>query len=260
MSEDRPAGGHKTIFELFGDVKREIGAVGKDSVNMQQKFKFRGIDAVVNAVAPALDRHGVIVIPELKDITYSTVEVGQNRTRMAHVQVKVTYTFWGPSGDSIPPVTVPGEAMDSGDKGTAKAMSVAYRIALLQALNLPTDDVDPDADAYERSPRGEAVSDPIPPPWQPRQERTAANGNGHNGNGARNAARQAPAQAGQSEDGWVREFLGRLADADADVVKKMRIEVARASSTEKLIGAATAKEMFAQINKRVNELDGQAAA
>jgi len=43
------------------------------------------------------------------------------------------------------------ESMDSGDKATAKAMSVAYRTALLQTLCLPTDDVDPDAETYVRS-------------------------------------------------------------------------------------------------------------
>lgn len=41
--------------------------------------------------------------------------------------------------------------MDSGDKATAKAMSVAFRTALLQALCLPTDEIDPDAESYERS-------------------------------------------------------------------------------------------------------------
>jgi hypothetical protein len=43
------------------------------------------------------------------------------------------------------------EAIDSGDKSTAKAMSVAYRTALLQALTLPTDEKDPDHDQYEVS-------------------------------------------------------------------------------------------------------------
>jgi len=43
------------------------------------------------------------------------------------------------------------ESMDSGDKATAKAMSVAFRTALLQTLCLPTDESDPDADSYVRS-------------------------------------------------------------------------------------------------------------
>jgi hypothetical protein len=69
---------------------------------------------------------------------------------MGHVKVKVTYTFIGANGDSIK-ATVVGEAMDAGDKATAKAMSVAFRTALLQALSLPTDEPDPDSSSYERS-------------------------------------------------------------------------------------------------------------
>lgn len=148
-----------TIFEIFAAVKREVRPVGKDSRNTQQNFNFRGIDAVVNAAAPALDKYGVITAPCVDKVTYGTVEVGQKRTPMAHVQVEVTYTFYGPAGDSFP-VKVPGEAMDSGDKGTAKAMSVAYRIALLQALNLPTDEADPDSQSYERSAGGAEPREP----------------------------------------------------------------------------------------------------
>jgi hypothetical protein len=69
---------------------------------------------------------------------------------MGHVKVKVTYTFIGQAGDAIS-ATVVGEAMDAGDKATAKAMSVAFRTALLQALCLPTDEPDPDSNSYERS-------------------------------------------------------------------------------------------------------------
>lgn len=152
-----------TIFEVFADVKRQVRAVGKESRNKTQNFMYRGIDAVVNAAAPALDEHGVITAPHLDKLTYGTVEVGKDRTRMAHAQVEVTYTFHGPAGDNFT-VTVPGEAMDSGDKATAKAMSVAYRIALSQALNLPTHERDPDADSYERSPAA-----PQGRPEEPRQ-------------------------------------------------------------------------------------------
>jgi ERF superfamily len=156
----------KTIYELFAEVKREVGPVGKKGVNEKQHYNFRGIDAVVNAAAPALDKHGVLTIPVLQALEYSIVEVGSNRTQMGHVRVTVTYRFTGPAGDSFD-ATVPGEAMDSGDKATAKAMSVAYRTALLQALNLPTGDADPDSQSYERSPArpqsaGEAFANAAP--------------------------------------------------------------------------------------------------
>jgi hypothetical protein len=138
------------IAQAMSAIMKEVGAIAKKDKNTSQGFNFRGIDSVVNAVSPALQKYGVIVVPSVEDYEYATVEIGRNRTAMGHVKVKVTYTFIGSSGDSIK-ATVVGEAMDSGDKATAKAMSVAFRTALLQALSLPTDEPDPDATSYERS-------------------------------------------------------------------------------------------------------------
>lgn len=140
-----------TIYAALAAVMDEVQGVAKKDKNTSQGFNFRGIDAVVNAVGPALRKHKVIVIPQLLEKAQSTVEVGKNRTPMGHVTVTVKYTFYGPSGDFLEAIVV-GEAMDSGDKAVAKAMSVAFRIALLQSLALPTDEPDPDTHSYERSP------------------------------------------------------------------------------------------------------------
>jgi hypothetical protein len=139
-----------SIAQALNEVMKEVGAVKKNDRNASQGFNFRGIDAVVNAVSPALQKYGVIVVPSVEDYEYASVEIGKNRTVMGHVKVKVTYTFIGAGGDAIK-ATVVGEAMDSGDKATAKAMSVAFRTALLQTLSLPTDEPDPDSQSYERS-------------------------------------------------------------------------------------------------------------
>jgi hypothetical protein len=139
-----------TIAQALNEVMKQVGAVKKNDRNASQGFNFRGIDAVVNAVSPALQKYGVIVVPSVEDYEYASVEIGKNRTVMGHVKVKVTYTFIGAGGDAIK-ATVVGEAMDSGDKATAKAMSVAFRTALLQTLSLPTDEPDPDSQSYERS-------------------------------------------------------------------------------------------------------------
>jgi hypothetical protein len=139
-----------TIAQALNEVMKQVGAVKKNDRNASQGFNFRGIDAVVNAVSPALQKYGVIVVPSVEDYEYASVEIGKNRTVMGHVKVKVTYTFIGAAGDAIK-ATVVGEAMDSGDKATAKAMSVAFRTALLQTLSLPTDEADPDSQSYERS-------------------------------------------------------------------------------------------------------------
>lgn len=140
------------IIKKLSAVMEAVGAVRKGEKNQSQGFNFRGIDSVVNAVSPALRKEGVVVVPRLLDSQYETVTVGRNATQMGHARVTVEYAFYAPDGSNIT-ATVAAESMDSGDKATAKAMSVAFRTALLQALCLPTDEVDPDAESYERSPK-----------------------------------------------------------------------------------------------------------
>lgn len=140
-----------TIVQALTAVMRDVGAVAKRDRNPQGNFNFRGIDAVTNAVYPALVEHGVVVAPRVLTYEYGSVVVGRNRTEMGHARLTVEFTFYGPDGDQLVAVCA-GEAFDSGDKATAKAHSVAFRTALLQTLCLPTDDVDPDAHSYERAP------------------------------------------------------------------------------------------------------------
>ena len=139
------------INEALTAVMADVRAVGKSERNTHQNYKFRGIDAVVNAVGPAFRTHGVVCLPTVQHVEHEQAEVGAKRTLTAVVRLRVTYTFVGPEGDCLT-CQVAAEAMDSGDKATAKAMSVAYRTALLQVLCLPTDEPDPDHDTYERAP------------------------------------------------------------------------------------------------------------
>lgn len=131
-------------------VMREVRAVGKDEryADNRTQYSFRGIDGVLNAVGPALRKHGVIMLPSMVATTYrDTKTVSGKDTR--ECTVMVTWRVIGPQGDHIEVMT-PGESLDTSDKGTAKAMSVALRIALIQTLALPTDERDPDADRVER--------------------------------------------------------------------------------------------------------------
>lgn len=143
---------HQALSKVMGDVQ----AVKKDSTNQAQRFNFRGIDAVMNAVGPALRKHGVTILPEDVEVHRSNGATASGK-QTAEVVVKVTYRVYGPAGDSIHG-KVAAEAMDFGDKATAKAMSVAYRTFLLQALTIPTDEPDPDGESFDRGvPNGTAA-------------------------------------------------------------------------------------------------------
>lgn len=152
-----------TVVEALSKVMADVQSVRKTGHNQQQNYAFRGIDAVVNAVGPVFRTHGVLCLPTVEDVAYAVVEVGKQRTQMRECTVRVRYAFYGPDGSKIECVAI-GEAMDSGDKATPKAMSVAYRVALLQALCIPTDEPDADSQSYERSERR------LEPQWDPSEQ------------------------------------------------------------------------------------------
>jgi hypothetical protein len=137
------------IYQALADVMADVQAVAKRDRNTHQNFNFRGIDAVMNAVGPALRTRRVIVAPTVETVAYEHVKTTTGKDATA-CRVQVTYTFYADDGSSVA-TSVAGEAWDSGDKACPKAMSVAFRTALLQALCLPTDEPDPDHDVYERA-------------------------------------------------------------------------------------------------------------
>lgn len=147
------------VIALMVEVMRYARAVPKDGHNASQNFNFRGIDGVLNSVGPALRTVGVVPVPTLVTMKRTTVSIGRNQTPMDSVYLEIDYRFYGPELDAIS-CLVPGTSMDSGDKAVSKAMSVAYRTALIQIFALPTMETDPDAHTYERSPEA-AVDDAL---------------------------------------------------------------------------------------------------
>lgn len=174
-----------TALESMSAVMEKVRGLAKRDRNSQQGFNFRGIDAVMNVVGPALREVGAVITPRILTIeqTHGTSKSGGTLTS---TRVTVEYTWHGPDGSTITGAA-PGEAFDSGDKGTAKAMSVAYRTFLLQALTLPTDEPDPDAHTYDAPPRTEADAardelmavlqqNRLAPAWAADQFKTATGG------------------------------------------------------------------------------------
>lgn len=151
------------VHEAILGVMQDVQSLGKGQRNTSPGggYMFRGIDDVMNAVGPNLRKHKVFVVPKVVSFEYGEVHVGKNRTPMGHARVVAEFTWHGADGSTVV-MGAPGEAMDSGDKATAKAMSVAFRTALLQSLCLPTHEQDADASTYERAPAGQTEATPAP--------------------------------------------------------------------------------------------------
>lgn len=140
------------IFESISAVMSEIGAIGKTSKNTQQGFMFRGIDAVMNAINPALVKHKIFIVPTVLEQTREERTTSKGNMLIYSI-CKVKYTFYAEDGSSIEAVVI-GEGMDSGDKATNKAMSIAFKYACFQVFCIPTEEmVDPDAETHEISPK-----------------------------------------------------------------------------------------------------------
>jgi len=112
------------------------------------KVNFRGIEAAMNEMSVVLIRHKITVTPRYLDLTIQERPKGDPKDGKAtrFVTVKGSFSFAAPD-DSAVVCECYGEAMDSGDKATTKAQSVAFRTALFQQFVVPTMAMDPEADA-----------------------------------------------------------------------------------------------------------------
>ena len=137
----------KEVYKAINQVQTEICKLGisKDQKNKQQGYSFRGIDDVYNALAPLISKAGLCVLPRVieRNVTERTTKSG---AALFYVDVKAEFDFVSAKDGSIHTVTTYGEAMDSGDKATNKAMSAAYKYACLQTFCIPLEG-HPDADA-----------------------------------------------------------------------------------------------------------------
>lgn len=135
----------KNIFETINAVMEEVGAVGKNSRNEQQKYMYRGVDDVMNALNPAFIKHKLLMVPEVVSQKREERQTANGKNIIYSV-LSVKYTFYAEDGSSIYTI-VPGEGMDSGDKASNKAMSSAFKYACFQTFCIPTEEMkDPDAE------------------------------------------------------------------------------------------------------------------
>lgn len=144
------------VYQAINAVQAELAREGisKDRKNAQQGYNFRGIDDVYNALAPLLAKHGLCVLPRCT--SREVVErVNKNQTALFYVTVCAEFDFvCAEDGSKHTVGPMYGEAMDSGDKATNKAMSAAYKYAAMQAFAIPTEgDNDADATTHEVQPR-----------------------------------------------------------------------------------------------------------
>lgn len=136
--------------------------IGKDRQNEQQRYKFRGIDDVLNALAREYADNDLFVVPRYSNRVFREYE-GKEGKRLANVVVEGAFKIVSAvDGSFVESGPFLGEAMDSADKATNKAMSAAYKYFAIQTFAIPTEgDNDADATTHEvKVPRAKQAEPP----------------------------------------------------------------------------------------------------
>lgn len=134
---------YKAIAAVQGELAKS--GIGKDSENTYDRYNFRGIDAVYNALAPLLAKHGLCVLPRIVE-RHLQERSSRKGEPLFYVTVTAEFDFVSAEDGSSHVVRTYGEAMDRSDKATNKAMSAAYKYAAFMTFAIPTEG-DNDADA-----------------------------------------------------------------------------------------------------------------
>lgn len=139
------------VYEAIADVTAKLSTSGiaKSRKNTTQGYNFRGIDDVYNALAPFLADAKLCILPRV--LSRESVERQSAKGgALFYITVAMEFDFVSALDGSKHTVKTYGEAMDSGDKATNKAMSAAYKYACMQAFCIPTEgDNDADATTHE---------------------------------------------------------------------------------------------------------------
>lgn len=130
----------KLIYQLIPKVMQEVGAIGKSGFNSFDKYNFRSIEDIYNALQPALSKNGIFIVPRVLDSKENTVQTkaGADQVR---IKVKVEYQVCASDGSSIVSI-FEGEGIDRSDKATNKAMQASFKFMCSQLFCLAFEGMD----------------------------------------------------------------------------------------------------------------------
>lgn len=138
---------NQQIYQLIPKIMQEVGAVGKGGYNAFDKYKFRSIDDIYNALQPVLAKNGVFIIPRIISSIENTIQsqAGKDQIR---IKLKVEYKICAPDGSFIESI-FEGEGIDRSDKATNKAAQASFKYMVSQLFCLAFEGME---DADKESP------------------------------------------------------------------------------------------------------------
>jgi hypothetical protein len=152
------------LYQKLLKITEEIGTVEKSGRNQQQGYAFIEQAQVVAAVRVALAKYGVMILPEA---TIRTLDKFQNQKGTTFVWARVSSRYTIVNADDPEERMVlewdGGEAMDTSDKATNKAITASQKYFLMKLFNI-SDREDPDLQSHEQ------LYDPTKHPVEPARQ------------------------------------------------------------------------------------------
>ena len=150
------------VYQAINQVQTELASIGisKSSRNNQGAgYNFRGIDAVYNVLSSIMAKHGLCIIPRM--LARSCEErTSKSGGALFYVTVEAEFDLVSAEDGSKHTARTFGEAMDSSDKATNKAMSAAYKYMAFQTFAIPTEgDNDADGHTHEVENKKPSITD-----------------------------------------------------------------------------------------------------
>jgi len=134
------------VYQAINEVTAKMASEGlsKSRNNQSQGYKFRGIDDVYNALARHLADAKLCILPRVRErwVVERPTKSGGLAT---FTTLLIDFDLVSAVDGSTHTITTIGEAQDSADKSSNKAMSAAMKYACLIAFQIPTEG-DNDAD------------------------------------------------------------------------------------------------------------------
>ena len=131
----------------------------KERINLDDGYAYRGVDEVTERLAPLLAEHKLCILPRVLE-RIQRERVDPTGESLIYVSLRVAFDLVSVEDGSSHTIEVVGEALDHSDKASAKAMTSAYKHAVLHAFCIP---VSGREDADRSSPgRGSTAALPAP--------------------------------------------------------------------------------------------------
>lgn len=233
------------IYRAMVGILRDVDAIGKTEKNQAQGFMFRGIDTIMNELHSIFCKHGVFICPRVLDYQYLE-KTNKSGGWMLQLFARVEFVFTAEDGSSVSMIGM-GEAADSGDKSTSKAMSIALKYALLQAFLIPTaEEKDPDGQTHTLSGRVKKSQ----PRYTPEQEQVIAQKTG--------AAPQEPPKMASAGGSPIFDALKHFAEMKKKIGEKEYYYILGSNGYEKsnqITDLKDARRIYLQMGERSKELE-----